>query len=507
MTTIKIVPMPGPQGESGGGGGNIADFIFNYDVEEAESSMTIANHDMVIRTTRDDDQDADIDINSADDVWIYANGDDIHLYAADDVEITTNYNGEGDSHNWEFTNSGRLRFPGFGLIENPNNSSGDGYGYSTFKIIPDDNLTTDQYLIIDPTAPNHIHIRAGGVQDYSNAELILGGERAGVRVSDSSGDVSVQSKREDDSWTYQNINVENGAIYIVSSEVAEPDFGDFMVVDGTKYIITSVTRDEINGTTSYETTPSFYFVYNDFYTFTRDNGNYEWRFAGISNAPVLVLPSEEPVIANMSVPGDITLSAYNGVKLSFANTVGAGLKFPDDTIQTTAYTGETGYIKITSLSGSGSGAVNVPNIFNNNTYSSYYIKVLLRQNGESQGQATLSVLNSSSTDAAFNSGVYRTSFLENSYTSSTGAANSLLYAIGFGGSAGQVSETDIFISNPWSTTMNTTIQTRGNAQVTSSSRAIILGSWTCDTAVQNGGIQINPIGNSIYTIDVYGLKS
>lgn len=67
------------------------------------------------------------------------------------------------------------------------NSSGDGYGYSTIEMIPDTNTTQDQYLIIDPTAPSHIHIRAGGTQDQSQADLYLGGERTYVRVRDNSG--------------------------------------------------------------------------------------------------------------------------------------------------------------------------------------------------------------------------------------------------------------------------------------------------------------------------------
>jgi hypothetical protein len=37
-------------------------------------------------------------------------------------------------------------------------------------------------LIIDPTYPNHIHIRAGGVQDNSSASLYLGGENSNVSI-------------------------------------------------------------------------------------------------------------------------------------------------------------------------------------------------------------------------------------------------------------------------------------------------------------------------------------
>lgn len=39
------------------------------------------------------------------------------------------------------------------------------------------------------------------------------------------------------------------------------------------------------------------------------------------------------------VPGSINLSAYSGIELSFADAPGAGLRFPDGTVQYTAYTG------------------------------------------------------------------------------------------------------------------------------------------------------------------------
>lgn len=67
------------------------------------------------------------------------------------------------------------------------NSSGDGAGYSTIQLIPDTTATSDQYIIIDPTAPSHIHIRAGGTQDNSTADLILGGEQNHVMVRDNTG--------------------------------------------------------------------------------------------------------------------------------------------------------------------------------------------------------------------------------------------------------------------------------------------------------------------------------
>jgi hypothetical protein len=64
------------------------------------------------------------------------------------------------------------------------NSSGDGLGYSTLRLVPDNSLeSNDQYVILDPTIPNHIHIRAGGYQDDSAASLFFGGENSHVEVS------------------------------------------------------------------------------------------------------------------------------------------------------------------------------------------------------------------------------------------------------------------------------------------------------------------------------------
>lgn len=62
------------------------------------------------------------------------------------------------------------------------NSSGDGFGYSTIELRPDSSTTQDQYIIIDPTFPNHIHMRAGGTQDNSQTDLFIGGESSHFRV-------------------------------------------------------------------------------------------------------------------------------------------------------------------------------------------------------------------------------------------------------------------------------------------------------------------------------------
>ena len=84
-------------------------------------------------------------------------------------------------------NTGDVTFSGNQVI-GFGTGSGDGNGYSTLELVPDSDLyVNDQYIIVDPTAPSHIHLRAGGTQDGSNAELFLGGEDNHVRVVDGVG--------------------------------------------------------------------------------------------------------------------------------------------------------------------------------------------------------------------------------------------------------------------------------------------------------------------------------
>lgn len=118
---------------------------------------------------------------------IAVNAADGKMYVGTTGDTVTEVAGGGEASTGDITFSG-VQIVGSG------EDSGDGNGYGTIELVPDaSRYAQDQYLVVDPTQPNHIHLRAGGTQDASNAELILGGEHAHVRVVDSGREVNVTS--------------------------------------------------------------------------------------------------------------------------------------------------------------------------------------------------------------------------------------------------------------------------------------------------------------------------
>jgi hypothetical protein len=102
----------------------------------------------------------------------------------------TQSGGEGGA-----ANTGDITFNGVQII-GAGTASSDGLSAGTMQLVPDAGLDSDQYLIIDPTAPNHIHIRPGGTIDASTADLIMGGENTNLLVSDTGDYVDVRTTSE-----------------------------------------------------------------------------------------------------------------------------------------------------------------------------------------------------------------------------------------------------------------------------------------------------------------------
>jgi hypothetical protein len=176
--------------------------------------------------------------------------------------------------------TGDITFDGVKII-GAGEASGDGYGNGTIELVPDANLyQNDQYLIIDPTGPNHIHIRAGGTQDESQAYLIIGAEKTNVLLNDGAGSVEIHSKPSPDADVYQNINSEPGNTLSVNADLTflldSPRPGINYVSTGSAlYEITSWSVTE--GITNI-VAGDFTFDANGFYSVLRDYPSHEWDF-------------------------------------------------------------------------------------------------------------------------------------------------------------------------------------------------------------------------------------
>lgn len=119
-----------------------------------------------------------------------------------------------NTYQWTFDNGGHLNLPGNivssssnGIIYFAANSSGDGNGFSTISLIPDGSLVNnDQYLIIDPTTPGHIHIRAGGQQDNSFAYMFFGGENSYLMIPPGSNP-NVYISSNNNTWIFDTAGI------------------------------------------------------------------------------------------------------------------------------------------------------------------------------------------------------------------------------------------------------------------------------------------------------------
>jgi len=108
----------------------------------------------------------------------------LELGDAGNVVIGTD-DANGNQYNWSFTSDGNLILAdGNSIITSVANSSLDpnNANVSTMVFTPDQNYTS-QSLVIDPTGPSHIHLRAPGANiDEPDANIFLGGEDSSFEV-------------------------------------------------------------------------------------------------------------------------------------------------------------------------------------------------------------------------------------------------------------------------------------------------------------------------------------
>ena len=242
--------------------------------------------------------------------------------------------------------TGDITFDGVQII-GAGTESGDGYGLGTIELVPDGNIASDQYVIIDPTAPNHIHLRAGGEQDNSNAHIYIGGEKNNIEVSDPYRSVKIHTRPARIENVYINLNTVSSTQFITST-MSQITFDYKVMIDGVTYTVTNV---EIAGQpegqmaitaegATFEPGIPYIFTYEEVW-------NNEWTFA---NDGTFYGPAMGGLIVN-----GLLNSGSNDLGL-YANNADMYLQAADGTVQIAAP-------QITLTSNASPSAVNI------NTYS------------------------------------------------------------------------------------------------------------------------------------------
>lgn len=129
-------------------------------------------------------------------IWVDTNNNSIKRYNETN-DSWVSVGGTGGA-----ANTGDITFNGVQII-GAGTAAGDGSNNGTIELVPDADLNSDQYIIIDPTAPNHIHIRAGGTQDASTADIIIGGENTNLLVSDTGDYVDIRTTSDSNTYIYR----------------------------------------------------------------------------------------------------------------------------------------------------------------------------------------------------------------------------------------------------------------------------------------------------------------
>jgi hypothetical protein len=250
---------------------------------------------------------------------------------------------------------------GPGVLYGANKDSADQTGLNTIKLIPNEDHATDQFLVIEPTVPNHIHIRAGGTQDESNALLILGGERNAVAVSDNDRSVAISTRPARLSQTYTNTNEAGNVQFIANMPTPNEQevFVGWKVLDADiEYTVNAVAINTPSEGLVTITATGLNFVTNQAYTFYYDpTHNHQWvfnpngvisgpamggtRFVHIRNAGYgedLGIYSDDADLNLQSsndinitaTDGNVYIAAQDGGKISLSGTDGAFIGNPEE---------------------------------------------------------------------------------------------------------------------------------------------------------------------------------
>jgi hypothetical protein len=168
---------------------------------------TNADQELLIYPTVNDANHLHLTTGNLYNTELFLGDDNLYVKLANTGNIVVNSNnGSGNTAQWTFGTDGNLILAGGdSVIQSIANSSLDPNisNVSTMVFTPDQNYTS-QALVIDPTGPSHIHLRAPGANiDEPDANIFLGGEDSSFEVGYYNGSApNVYIHSGGNTWTF-----------------------------------------------------------------------------------------------------------------------------------------------------------------------------------------------------------------------------------------------------------------------------------------------------------------
>jgi hypothetical protein len=270
----------GPNGwvSVGGSGGSGGSLTVPTSIKDSNGSDLITFTRTGTGTARIGTPQDDLSLRSARDITLYA-GDDgpgnVYIGWGDAVYTPDSPNRVATIGDIQAGSTGDITFEGI-QIRGAGTGSGDGYNNGTIELVPDADLYDNgQRLIIDPTGPNHIHIRAGEhiYGGSSNPELYLGDDKTNVGVVTWNGDVNINTQNRP-RILVQNTNTGSGSTLNYDSNSYNYDwevYDTLLLEDGAEFQVTGYGEGSV-------TVEGFTFTPNNYYYFADNLNTYKWHF-------------------------------------------------------------------------------------------------------------------------------------------------------------------------------------------------------------------------------------
>jgi hypothetical protein len=191
-----------------GGGGNTGNVTFN-DINIIGTGNLKLQPDSANASAY-----LDIFLTTGPDIHIAGNGETVILGTDNFANVAVNVDGNvsiqaGDAngtHTWNFDTTGNLILAGGNsVIQSIANSSSEPlYPNVSTMVFTPDALLSSQSLVLDPTGPSHIHLRAPGANiDEPDANIFLGGEASSFEVGYYNGNVpNLYIHSGGNTWTF-----------------------------------------------------------------------------------------------------------------------------------------------------------------------------------------------------------------------------------------------------------------------------------------------------------------